>query len=408
MKKNKLFSIIICILLSGGISFADVTFSGMAGGTTGFAGDFSQDNPSFGIPFNAFAALQFNFGSWGIFRANMGLGTKNLASGDIFTGQDATLKMNEVSLVLTKAGTSVKNYFGFYLGTYEVVGKDEYLQRHLSIEPFTSSVTKSATTLTCGLPLYQNEGIGFSYVMDFNEAPGSLGISAYVNMKDHPEIPQFNLDLRTAWSTKLITIDLAVGVGAPLQNTAGGNNVFLLIDTMYLHGGMSLLLGNRYTHSLFIQAGIQNITINPGSLDRSFEGIDDFSCIVESRITSKHVKVRLSGFSLPKEQLSDLLYLDDPLGAALNIYSDTIPVRNNNMTAGAYLIGSFANDSLISAIASNFNVPEMSALNVYLTPYVILPVANGDLEIMGQIGALDILNALHFNGKLKIGYKKTF
>lgn len=408
MKKNKLFSIIICILLSGGTSFADVTFSGMAGGTTGFAGDFNQDDPSFDIPFNAFAALQFNFGSWGIFRANMGLATKNLASGDIFKGQDATLKMNEVSLVLTKTGTSVKNYFGFYLGTYEVVGKDEYLQRHLSIEPFTSSLTKSATTLTCGLPLYQNEGVGFSYVMDFNEAPGSFGLNAYVNMKNNPEVPQFNFDLRTAWSTKQLTIDLSVGIGAPLQNTVGGNSVFLLIDTMYLHGGMSLLLGNRYTHSLFIQAGVQNIKINTGSLDSSFEGIDDFSCIVESRITSKHVKVRLSGFSLPKEQLSDLLYLDDPLGAALNIYSDAIPVKNNNMTAGAYLIGSFENDSLISAIASSFNVPDMSALNVYLTPYVILPVANGDLEIMGQFGALDILNTIHFNGKLKVGYKKSF
>ncbi|MBQ0161607.1 MAG: hypothetical protein KBS84_00430 [Treponema sp.] len=407
MKKNKLFSILICILLSSGISFADVTFSGMAGGTTGFTGDFDPSAPDFNIPFNAFAALQFNFSSWGIFRANMGFATNNLANENIFTGQEATLKMNEVSLVLTKTGTSIRNYFGFYLGTYEVVGKDEYLQRHLSIEPFTSSITKSQTTLTCGLPLYKNEGIGFSYVMDFNNAPGSFGLNAYVNLIG-TTVPQFNFDLRTAWSTKTMTLDFAAGIGAPLQNTAGGNNVILLIDTIYLHGGLSLLLGNLYTHSLLIQGGIQHVTINPGTSPETFEGLDDFSFILEPRITTKHLKVRLSAFSLPREQLNDLLYLDDPFGFSINCYSDAIPVKNNNMTAGGYLIASFANDSLLSAISSNFDIPSMSPFNASIVPYVILPVANGDLEIMGQFTACDILNTMYFKGKLKVGYRKAF
>lgn len=407
MKKNKLYSILISILLLGGISFADVTFSGMAGGTTGFTGVFNKDDSSYNIPFNAFAALQFNFGSWGIFRANMGLATKNLAGGNIFNGQDATLKMNEVSLVLTKTGNSIKNYFGFYLGTYEVAGKDEYLQRHLGIEPFTSAVTKSETTLTCGLPLYENNGAGFSYVMDYNNVPGSLGFNIYVNMIEETT-PQLNLDIRTAWSTKLFTLDFAAGIGAPLQNNAAGTNVILLIDTLYLHGGLSLLLGNQYTHSLLIQGGIQNIAINPGSFEKSFEGIEDFSCIFEPRITTKHFKFRLSAYSLPKEQLSDLLYLNDPLGVSINCFSDAIPVKNNNMTAGVHLIGSFANDSMITVINKGMSIEKMSDLNAYFTPYVILPVANGNLEIMGQFGVCDILDNMYFTGKVKVGYRKTF
>ncbi|MBQ0003328.1 MAG: hypothetical protein KBT21_07300 [Treponema sp.] len=407
MKKNKLFSVIISVLLLGGTCFADVTFSGMAGGSTGFSGIFNKDDSSFNIPFNAFAALQFNFGSWGIFRANMGLSAKNIANENIFEGQDAVLKMNEISLVLTKAGNSIKNYFGFYLGTYEVAGKDEYLQRHLGIEPFTSSVTKSETTLTCGLPLYENYGTGFSYVMDYNNVPGSLGFNLYINLIEN-STPQLNFDIRTAWSTKLLTVDFAAGIGAPLQNKAAGTNVILLIDTLYLHGGLSLLLGNQYTHSLLIQGGIQNIAINPGSFEDSFEGIKDFSFIVEPRITSKHFKFRISAYSLPKNQLKDLLYLNDPLGADVNFYSDAIPVKNNNMTAGCHIIGSFSDESLISAITNEFDFTKMNSFNAYITPYLIFPVANGQLEIMGQFGACNILESMYFTGKIKAGYRKTF
>lgn len=405
MKKFKITGFILSILLLAGISFADVNFSGMAGGSTGVSG-ITGDNPDFTIPFNAFAAAQLNLGSWGIFRANLGLASKNLIGGNLFTGQDATLKMNEVSLVLTKSGNAIKNYFGFYFGTYEVVGQDEFLQRQFGIEPFTSMVTRNATTLSTGIPLYDNYGTGFSYIMNFADAPGVLGFNFYIN-ETSAKIFKINLDIRTAWITKLLTIDLCGGLGVPIQNQGTETEILLLIDTLYAHGGVSLLLGNRYTHSLFIQAGIQNLELIKGSSPSSFEGIDDLSLLVEARIYSKEFKTRVTAYSLHKETIKDMFYLQDTLGVVLSLYSDTIPVKNNNMTMGTYIIGSLSDQSLADVISTTAfaTIPK---INVYLTPFVSIPVADGEMELMGQLGGLDIVNNLHFSFQAKIGYKKTF
>ena len=57
MKKMKFYSILASLLLTAGISFADAGFTGMAGGSSGFAGVFKDDDVEFDIPFNAFAAV---------------------------------------------------------------------------------------------------------------------------------------------------------------------------------------------------------------------------------------------------------------------------------------------------------------------------------------------------------------
>lgn len=405
MKKFKFSSFILSFLLLGSISFADVNFSGMAGGTAGISGATGGTDEGFSIPFNAFAAAQLNFGTWGIFRANLGLASKNLANGNLFTGQDATLTVNELSLVLVKSAGSIKNYFSFYLGTYEVVGKDEYMQRQFGMDPFTSLVTKNATTLSTGIPLYDNYGTGFSYTMNFANAPGTLGFNLYLN-NSSANIPQLNFDIRTAWTLAQLTVDLSAGLTAPMQNQHSGSDVLLLIDSLYVHGGLSLLLGNLYTHSLFIQAGIQNIPIIGSAASTPFSGLQDLSFLVEPRIYTKNLKVRLTAYNLPENTLKDMLYLKDPFGGIITVYSDTIPVKNNNMTLGVHIIGSIKDQDLITFIAtSGLVVPN---LNAYITPFINLPVANGSLEIMGQIGGCDILNSIYFTFQTKVGYKKAF
>ena len=114
MKKVHFASIFALLFMFTQKVSADVNFSGMVGGSIGARGESGPD-AGFEIPFNIFGAAQFNFGSWGIFRSNIELNSKNMAAGNIFTGQDASLKMNELSFVLTKNSGTIKNYFGFYL-----------------------------------------------------------------------------------------------------------------------------------------------------------------------------------------------------------------------------------------------------------------------------------------------------
>lgn len=409
MKKVHFASIFALLFMFTQKVSADVNFSGMVGGSIGARGESGPD-AGFEIPFNIFGAAQFNFGSWGIFRSNIELNSKNMAAGNIFTGQDASLKMNELSFVLTKNSGTIKNYFGFYFGTYEVVGKDDFMQRQLGIIPVTSLLTKSETTLSCGLPLYQNYGIGFSYTANFSKAPGTAGFNLYFNMTDNSTV-QLNLDLRTAWATKYLTVDLAAGIGAPLQNKYMGADVILLIDTLYIHGGISVLLGNNYTHSLFIQAGIQNVPITPGSFPKTFDNTNDLYILVEPRIYTKNIKSRLTFYNIPESAVSDMLYLNDPLGVAFSIYSDTISLKNSNMTFGFHFIGSIKDKNLITFINNSSFSPDKNdfpGLNIYCTPFIDFSVGNGDLEVMGQIGVCDVINSPYVQYKIKVGYRKSF
>lgn len=404
MKKIKISAIFGSLILAGSLATADVHFTGMAGGTTGISG-VTGPAPSFALPFNAFAAAQLNFNSWGIFRANFGLSTSNLATGELFTGQDAKIILNELSLVLSKTSGSVKHYFNFYFGTYEAVGKDEFMQRQFGILPVSSLLTKSATTLSCGVPLYENNGGGFSYTCNFSEIPGTIGFALYLNMSD-PASLKLNFDLRTAWTAKLITIDFAAGIGIPLTTNPSS---FLAIDTFYLHAGASILLGNLYTHSLFIQAGVQNFTITAGTPIVPFNPAKDLSFIVEPRITTKYVKTRITAYNLTKDAVKDLFYLEDPLGASITVYSDAIPIKNNNMTAGVHLTASFSNHDIVS-LFSDFSNDFMSLtdFNAFFTPFVTIPFANGEFEAMAQFGMLDILHERHIRYQAKVGYKKSF
>lgn len=405
MKKVHFTTILCSLFLVMQNASAAVNFSGLFGGSVGIQGK-SGENAEFGLPFNVFAVAQANFDSWGIIRADLELKSKDLLSGNLFTGQDATLKLNELSFVTTKNTGSITNYLGVYLGTYEVVGKDDYLQRQFGMSPVTSLLTKSATTLSCGLPLYKNYGVGLSYTMHFNTVPGTAGVNLYFNMTDNSTL-QMNLDLRTAWATKFITVDLAAGIGAPLQNKYMGNDVILLIDTLYLHGGVSVLFGSNYTHSLFLQAGVQNIPISRGSFPKTFSGYNDIFLLLEPRIYTKALKARITAYNIPENTLPDMMYLEDPLGAALSIYTDAIDFNSSKLTVGVHLIAGLENQNIFSLMDTDFTA-DIPALNIYCTPFVDFPVANGNLEVMAQIGACDILDSFCIQYKVKVGYKKAF
>lgn len=404
MKKNKF--ILLFTLLFSTTLFANVNFSGFAGGSIGFAGKTNSDEP-FGLPFNSFAALQLNMDSWGIFRANFELSSKDITEGNIFVGQDAILKMNELSLVLTKNSDKVSNYFGFYFGTYEVVGQDEFLQRQFGIDPFTSLITKNRTTLATGIPLFENQGIGFAYTANFNSTPGTFGINAYFNMAED-DTSQLNIDLRTAWALQYVTFDLALGVGAPLQNKYGAEDVILLIDTLYLHGGITLLLGNVHTHSLFLQAGVQNIKISKGDFEKEFDSVKDFSLIVEPRIYAKNFRTSLSFYSLPTTTINQMMYLKDSLGVAFSFSTDAFNTKKSNINLGVHLIGSATDKSFIDIFTDDFNSTVSDNINLYVTPFITFPLANGDFEVHGQIGLSNIKNDVSVNYEIIAGYKKTF
>lgn len=406
MKKIKLFHFFIFAILIASNAFADIDITSMVGSSTGVTNSFSEDK-KFEIPFSAFYASQINIGNWGILRGNLEIKTRNIAGGNLLIAQDAKLKLNELSLVLKAPVGNRYNYFGFFAGTYEVIGRDEFIQRQFSVDPITSILTTDKTTLESGIPLYDNSGEGFSFTTNFAPLPGAFSINFYLT-KTSDSIIQPNLDLRTAWVWKFATIDFSIGIGAPIQNQYKDDTVFILIDSLYFHSGISVLLGNNYTHSLFFQAGIQNIKITPSStFERTFNNLNDITLLIEPRIYSRIIKASFTLYDIPKSRIEERLYLRDQTGFAFSIYSDNINTRRSQLTLGLHTICSVKDNSLFSLIENISNESNI-VLNMFITPFAKLPIGDGYFEAMAQVGLLDFTKATSVDFNFILGYKRHF
>ena len=74
----------------------------------------------------------------------------------------------------------------------------------------------------------------------------------------HTDFMVLNGDLRYACAFEYVTADFSLGFGGPLKETYKANDVFVVINTLYLHTGLTMLIGNSYTQSVFLQAGLSN------------------------------------------------------------------------------------------------------------------------------------------------------
>ncbi len=167
-----------------------------------------------------------------------------------------------------------------------------------------------------------------------------------------------------------------------------------------------MFLGNKYTHGLLIQAGLNNLVLNGrDSLD-----IDenDISFFIEPRIRAKHLGVNVAAYALNQESVDDLLYLTDKVGATITLFFDNIETKSFPIVIGTHIIGSIADIGITDLFAGK-GFGEMK-FNVFLTPYIELPFSkNSKFEAMLQVGMLDVSrNSRALNFKVVAGYRRVF
>ena len=75
---------------------------------------------------------------------------------------------------------------------------------------------------------------------------------------------------------------------------------------------------------------------------------------------------------------------------------------------GVHLIGSATDRSFIDIFTDDFTSTVSDNINLYVTPFITFPLANGDFEVHGQIGLSNIKNDVSVNYEIIAGYKKTF
>lgn len=400
---------IISILIASGLFISSAIsassfFSGYAGGKLNYSANPDVEEYDPDLKLQAFFAGQFNISQNVWSHLEFSIDTKDFLGESLFHATEANFQIDELSLTARAGLVSSDNYFSVYMGSFDPIGSDIFLQRYFTINPIASKITNSYLGLA-GSTLYQHFGIGLSDIIRLHSAPVAFGGYLYVNHEDSKYFV-FNSDLRFACAFRYFTCDFAAGLGAPLANKYQGEDVIIAIDKVYWHAGTTLLFGNNYTTSLFIQAGINNVSFNAGS-NNTIIPISDLYLLFEPRFYVNGSHLNISVFSLPESTVEKLLFVEDSLGVDFNLYSDSTMIGNKVFTLGSHLSFTLIDKNLMS-FKDTENLLE-NGYNINFTPYLSTQFLSGELHLQGNVKIMSFAKEEIAKGiSFDIGYRTRF
>jgi hypothetical protein len=373
IKKYKLFTFVLFLFMPS--LFANTFFSGYAGGKLNFSTVEDSEKYSPIINFQGFIKGQFNFSENLWSHCELSLDTDNLISESLLHGVDSKFRIDELSLIAKKRFEGKTNFYGTFIGTLDPIGTDVFLKRYFSIADISSKLTESWLGLEGSL-LYSHFGIGISDVLRFNRKPMAAGIYLYAN-KDENDNNFINVDLRYACVYRYFTFDVACGLGIPTQF----NNTFVqMMKESCLHAGLTTHIGNNYTNSLFLQMGMFNAPITSFA---SKQILSDTYFLIEPRFKFGDIRIHLSAYSLPQKTVDKLFFVDNSMGASVNLYSDAITFFPRRSTMGILASYSFPNKSVVE-LKDIKNIADWES-EIIVTPYFSTGFLNGELHVQTKI-----------------------
>ncbi len=420
MKIYKFFAAFTVLLCAGRYSAAGATFSGFAGIKGAFLstedtaaadnqpetgaesdGDIDDFDPQLMV--QAFFAGQFILSENIIFHTEFSVSTSNLIENSIFKGNSSTFTLDELSLVFRKQFPGAANYLSLFAGTYEPIGSDIFLRRQFGIQPIASKMTESWLGLS-GSVIYPQFGIGAADTVHFMAQPIAAGLYVYVNKeladKNDEECWGLNADARLACVYRFFTFDAAAGAGFPFEKTDTDNYIFA-VRSIYGRAGVNLLLGNNYTSSLFVQAGISNVQFT--KMDGFSPDSDKAYFLFEPRFRAKKFRLHITAFSLPADTAAKFLFINDTLGLNFLVYTDDLYLKNKSFSFGINGALTFPGKNF-----SDLNRDILDKFNVTAAPYFSTRFYNGQINTMLQAKIRYADKSLHPLFKLHIGYKTQF
>lgn len=381
MKKIRKIALeITAVLLFSTNIYSQAAFSGYSGGKLNYSSnEDSGDTYDPDLSLQAFFQGQFNFSQnmWG--HLEFSIDTKDFLSKELFHKTDAWFKIDEISLIFKSKAETNANYFSLFMGTYDPIGSDIFLQRYFGIQPIASKITESWLGLA-GSVLYPHFGIGIADVKRFMAAPIAIGGYAYINHEDN-KYYVFNADGRFACVYRYFSFDIAGGIGVPISNNTQGQEVIASIEKVYWHAGTTMLVGNNYTQGLFIQAGLFNVPFT--KRNGTVVSPNDIYLLFEPRLLLDMAHVNLTVYSIPKDTVEQLIFVEDTLGANLNIYGDNFSIGSNRFTLGTNISFSFVDKTFMDVIKPLELI--QSPFNITLTPYMSTNFLSGELHIQASV-----------------------
>ncbi|MCR5285477.1 MAG: hypothetical protein K6D95_07755 [Treponema sp.] len=411
-----LTGLLVFLTLTISSGYSSSFFTGYAGGMLNLGADSSasQYNPE--LDLTAFFSGQFSYSENFWSHLEFSIETEDLFDQSLFSKTDSAFQVDELSFIKRNPTLNGSNYFSAYMGTYDPIGSDIFLQRYFGIEAIGTKLAESYLGLA-GSILYPHFGIGIADVIKPSTKPTAYGFYLYLN-NENSQYYILNADLRFATSLRYFTFDICGGIGAPLYDTYKGESIFLVISKIYLHAGTTMLLGNNYTTSLFLQAGLFNTSYQKGS---SWElATDSIYLLLEPRFRTKNSHINLSIYALPQTTVDKFLFVDDTLGVDLNIYSDTIPISAKMYTMGVHLGFGLPEKSILSFFPTNKSDPNDNLANliqsimslnfdVNVTPYIATEIFGGEINAQLKLKIMDFVNKEWYKAfSAEVGYRVKF
>lgn len=434
---------LLCSILGGILAFSGMKALAMPyfTGYTGILADFTakaKENSDALINIDpvmesqAFFAGQLDFSGKVLVRGEFYLRTGDLLKDSIFVDSgeyNADFRIEEFSGTWVNARPSSTHFLSLFMGSFEPIGSDVFLRRYFSIQPQTSLFTRSWRGIN-GASMYNVYGAGISYVLRFDR-PHAAGLNVYFNQLENDDGMFTNVltaDGRYACVFPNFTLDVSAGVGIPMETTDdSGSNVIAVVRTINLHAGLSMLAGNRYTSSFFMQAGFGSLILNPSAqvstTGKKYNAInfEDLYILLEPRIGFRQFQLNVALFNIPGESMRNMIYLSsmydsgtsNVLGLNISAVTDMLYLKNTNFTFGIHTTAAiknplegFSGDIKFSEyMAQSLQDILLNRTNINITPFVSVPVFGGMLSSSMSIRIMQFASEWQRAIKLSVGFK---
>jgi len=403
MNRKHIFLLAAVLYISTGL-FAATSFSGYAGGKLNYSANPEASEYDPDLKLQAFFAGQFNFTQNLWSHLEFSIDTGDLLAQSIFHKTESLFQIDEISIIARANLYNSANYFSAFMGTYDPIGSDIFLQRYFNIKPINSKITESYLGLA-GSILYPHFGIGISDIIKLYTMPVAFGGYVYLNHEDE-DYYVLNGDLRFASVLSYLTFDLAAGIGVPLADKYKGQDVIIAVEKVYWHAGTTILIGNSFTNSIFIQGGIYNASFK-AKQDSSIVAPDDLYILVEPRLLLRNSHLNISLYSLPEKTVAELLLVEDTLGINANFYAETSTAASSALILGSHLSFSLIDKNFMDL--KDIQTITTDDMNITISPYIESDFLSGQLHVQASIRLMELMR--EHTGQaftVDIGYRTKF
>lgn len=413
---------------AGAFAFEKPFFSGYAGFQANIQNASKSSLLDKNVTAETFFSGQLDFSGKVFLRGEFYVLAADMTNSNIFSGYEnpnAYFRLEDISATLKTNSTNSSHYFSLFMGNYEPIGSDLFLQRQFGIEPVSSSFTTSWQGIEGAsiIPSYQT---GFSYTfhpesnfaLEFKAFKNSVDENSAISGLSSEHTDGIDFAARYAGLFDRAIIDMQFSVDLPLEKKdSNGDDVFLLIKKVKINGGFSMLLGNRYTTSLFLQGGYEGFVINGDSSDKDFS-VKNIYAMFEPRFSTSRFNMGIAAFNIPVKSAVSMTFLknlvyenasaDSIFGVNLNLYSDKLYFDSTNYTLGLHATWAMTDDDAETLLDKKSKIAEKLLHEFKITPYTSINILGGSLSASITLNCYNLITDFKHSISGNIGFKTSF